>query len=142
MAGLSTIGITIGYKTGVSGSTYTPLPNLQSIPDIGGTPEKIDVTTLADTSKKYIDGVVDYGDLEFVFLFDANQQTSTYEILRGLQTAKTVNSYQLKFPDGTTFDFDAQVSVRTNSAEVNSAITFTASFALQSDVNVTVAGAE
>ena len=136
MAGLSTIGITIGYKSGSSGSSYTNLPNLQSIPEIGGTPEKIDVTTLADTRKKYVDGVLDYGDLEFTFLFDADQTTSSYKILRGLQTAKTVNSYQLNFPDGTTFTFDALVSVRTNSGEVNGAITFTASFAMQSDVDV------
>ena len=135
MAGLSSIGITIGVKE-ASGSSYTNLPNLQNVPELGGTPEKIDVTCLADQNKKYIDGVVDYGDLEFTFLYDTDQTDSSYKKLRGLQEAKSTDEYQITFPDGTTFSFSAQVSVRTGAAEVNGALTFTASFALQSEVEV------
>ena len=134
MAGLASIGIKIGYKASTSGSTYTNLPNVQAIPEMGGTPEKIDVTTLSDQSKKYVNGVTDNGDLDFTFLYDADGTTSSYKILKGLQDAKTTNSYQVEFPDGTTFTFDAEVSVKTNSAEVNGALTFTASFALQSEI--------
>ena len=133
---LSSIGITFGYNSDSAGSTYSNLPNLQSIPEMGGTPEKIDVTTLADEAKQYINGVVDNGDLEFVFLYDAHKTTSSYKILKGLQDKKTVASYRVTFPDGTTFTFTAEVSVRTGAVEVNGALTFTASFALQSEIDV------
>ena len=140
MAGLSSIGVKIGYK-GDSGSTYTDLPNLQAVPEMGGTPEKIDVTTLADKAKKYVNGVVDNGDLEFTFLYDADETNSSYKILRQKQETGGAGSYQVEFPDGTTFTFDAEVSVRTGSAEVNGALTFIASFALQSEIDVSFEGA-
>ena len=38
-------GITLGYKSGLEGE-YTVLKNLQEIPDLGGTTEAIDITTL------------------------------------------------------------------------------------------------
>ena len=54
MAGLLTKGITLGYKSGDSGSSYTTIPNLQASPMLGGTPERVDVTTLEDSNRKYI----------------------------------------------------------------------------------------
>ena len=36
--GLATIGVKIGYKTSTSGITNTDLPNLQTTPELGGTP--------------------------------------------------------------------------------------------------------
>ena len=53
MAGLLTKGITLGYKNG-TGSSYTTIPNLQASPMLGGTPERVDVTTLEDSNRKYI----------------------------------------------------------------------------------------
>lgn len=135
---ISSQGITIGYKNSTSGSTYTNLPNLQEVPEMGGTPEKIDVTCLADTCKKYINGIKDYGDLAFNFLYDADSTTSSYKILKGLETAGTTNDYQVKFPDGTTFTFSAEVSVKTGSGSVNNALTFTATFALSTDITVEI----
>ena len=44
--------------------TYKTLYGLQSTPDMGGDPEKVDVTNLADGAKRYIPGVKDYGDLD------------------------------------------------------------------------------
>jgi len=135
MAGLATIGVKM-YKGGVTGGTL--LPNLQSTPDIGGTPEKIDVTTLADNVRMYIDGVKDYGDLEFVFLYDGDQEdSSAWSTLKASEN--TTATYTVQLPDGTTFAFDAIVSCRLNAAEVNAALTFTASFSLQSDVTYTAA---
>lgn len=137
MAGLASIGITLGVKKTTSGSTYTNLPNLQAVPEMGGDPEKIDVTVLSDQSKKYINGVKDNGDLQFTFLYDADQTDSSFKTLKTLQDAGKSNDYQVKFPDGTTFEFSAMVSVKTGSAEVNGALTFTASFALQSEIDTT-----
>lgn len=128
--GLATIGVKMSYKA--SGSTYTDLPNLQTTPELGGTPEKIDVTTLADSFKRYINGVKDYGDLDFAFLYDADQEQSSYKMLKAIENQDT--AFKITLPDNSTFSFTASVIVKMGSAEVNGALTFTGSFALSSDV--------
>lgn len=127
-AGLASIGVKLKKGT-------KALPNLQSAPEIGGTPEKIDVTTLDDTAKRYINGVKDYGDLEFTFLYDADQEDSSFKQLKEAEGTET--EYTLVLPDGTSFAFTADVAVKLNSVEVNGSLTFTASFALSSDVTYT-----
>ncbi len=135
--GLATIGVKIGYKTSTSGNTYTDLPNLQTTPELGGTPEKIDVTTLADSFRRYVNGVKDYGDLDFVFLYDGDQATSSYKMLKTIENKDT--AFRVTLPDSSTFDFTAAVIVKMGAAEVDGALTFTGSFALSSDVTWTEA---
>ena len=72
--GLLSKGIKFEYSS--NGTSYTEVKNLQEIPSLGGTPEKIDVTCLADGNKKYINGLVDYGDLAFKFLYDNSDAQS------------------------------------------------------------------
>lgn len=76
--------------------TYKTLYGLQTTPDMGGDPEKVDVTNLADGAKRYIPGVKDYGDLDFTFFYndeDENPAVSeadvaaAYSTLRALQTS-------------------------------------------------------
>mgnify|MGYP000983005968 CR=1 FL=1 len=67
----------LSYKT--TGSTFTDLLLLQEVPEVGGDPEKVEVTTLADGVKKYIPGVRDLGDLTFTFLYD-NSTNGSYRI--------------------------------------------------------------
>lgn len=128
--GLSTIGVKMLYKP--SGETYTELPNMQSTPSLKGEEEKIDVTVLTDTFRRYVEGVKDYGDLDFVFLYDANQENSSFNMMKAVEGESI--PYKLQLPDGSGFEFTASVKVGINEMEVNSAITFTASFALSSDV--------
>ena len=52
MAGILTKGITLSYKK--DGSNYSVIANLQECPELGGTAENVEVTTLADGNKKYI----------------------------------------------------------------------------------------
>lgn len=48
-------------------SKFKRLYGLSSVPDIGGDAEKVDVTNLSDENRRYIPGIIDYGDLEFGF---------------------------------------------------------------------------
>lgn len=136
-AGLASIGVKI-YKG--SSTSKKKLPNLLSTPEIGGTPEKIDVTTLEDSVKQYINGVKDYGDLEFNFLYDGDKSDSSFKTLKGSEG--TPDTYTLELPDGSSFSWTADVSVRMSGIEVNGTLTFIASFAMQSDVNYTEATVE
>lgn len=134
MAGILTKGITLSYKT--SGSTYTEIAGLQECPELGGSADNVDVTTLADGNYKYIQGIKDFGDLAFTFLYDNSGADSNYRVLRGFEDAGTIVEWQVKFPDKTTFSFSGQVATATGSAAVNAAITFTATITLNSDIVV------
>lgn len=135
MAGLLTKGIKLSYKK--QGSTYEEILNLQECPDLGGTAEKVDVTVLADGNKKYINGVKDFGDLAFKFLYDNSGATSNYRIVRGLEEAGSVVDWKVTFPDNTEFAFSGEVTTSIDGASVNNAITFTANITLNSDIAVT-----
>lgn len=115
-------------------SSYTDLDYLMEIPEIGGDPEKIDVTVLTDKVKKYTRGIGDPGDLPFVFLYDASTATSNYRVLKAIELSGEVASFKLTYPDGTGHEFDAEVSVKIGGGGVNAAKTFTASMFLQSDI--------
>jgi hypothetical protein len=134
MAGILSKDITLSYK---NGGEYTVIPNLQEVPELGGTAEKVDVTTLADGNYKYINGIKDFGDLAFKFLYDNSGETSNYRIVRGLEESGEVIDWKVEFPDGTGFEFSGEVSTATDSQSVNSAITFTANITLNSDIVVT-----
>ena len=137
MAGLLTKGITLGYKTSSGGASYTVIPNLQATPALGGTPERVDVTTLEDASRKYIQGVKEYEELAFTFLYDNSGATSNYRVVRGLEETGGNVDWEVSFPDGTKFHFSGEVATSINENEVNGAITFVANITLNSDITVT-----
>lgn len=113
-------GITLSYKAaGESGGTYTPLTNLQEIPELGGDSEAIEITTLADAAHMYTDGIKNYGDsLSFTFLYE-NTQFETLNALTGS------TSWQVKLPDDTTCSFTGTSSVKLAGVGVNAALTYT-----------------
>lgn len=130
--GLLSKGIKFEYSA--NGTAYTEINNLQEIPSLGGTPDKVDVTCLADGNKKYINGLVDYGDLAFKFLYDNSSETSNYRVLKSLEG---INHFKITFPDNTTFSFTGECSCSLDAAAVNAALTFTANIALNSEIEVT-----
>lgn len=133
MAGILTKGITLSYKLSDS---FVEVQNLQECPELGGTAERVDVTTLADANYKYINGIKDFGELAFKFLYDNSGAQSNYRILRGLEDAGSMVDWKVAFPDGTSFLFSGQVSTAIDSAAVNAALTFTANITLNSDIAV------
>lgn len=135
MAGILTKGITLSYKK--DGSTYAVIANLQECPELGGTAENVEVTTLADGNKKYIKGIKDFGELAFKFLYDNSGAESNYRIVRGLEEAGNVVEWKVTFPDNTAFAFSGEVTTAIDSAAVNAALTFTATITLNSDITVT-----
>lgn len=135
MAGLLSKGITLSYKK--QDEIFTLIPNLQEVPDLGGAAEKVDVTTLADANYKYINGIKDFGDLAFKFLYDNSGETSNYRVCRGLEEAGDVVEWKVTFPDSTEFVFSGEASTAIDSAAVNAALTFTLNITLNSDIAVT-----
>lgn len=130
-------GIKLGYKKkGSEPATYTDLPGLKEVPEMGDEPEKVDNTCLSDKVKQYEYGIGDPGDLEFKFKYENSSATSPYRVLRAAAESKEVLSFEETFPDGTKFNWDAQVSVKLGGGGVNGVIDFTLKMALQSDIRV------
>lgn len=128
-------GITLSYKS--TGSTFVKLVGLKEVPEMGNDPEKVDNTTLEDSTKQYEYGIGDYGDLAYKFKYKNDSANSPYRMLRKLADDKTVVDFEQAYPDGTKFIFKAQCSVKLGGGGVNSAMDFTLSLALQSDIAVT-----
>ena len=134
--GLLTKDISLSYKKD-SSSSYEVLDGLQEVPSLGGTPDKVEVTTLADASRRYIKGIKDYGDLTFKFLYQNDTETSNFRILRGLEESGKVIDWKVEFPDGTGFAFSGECTVAPSDGAVNAAITFNLTISLNSDITVT-----
>ena len=48
------------------------LDNVSDIPDLGGTPEQLDVTPIGADRRKFINGIIEQDELEFTCFFEAN----------------------------------------------------------------------
>lgn len=113
--------------------TVKAVTGLTDIPDMGATPEKIDVTTLADDCRQYINGIKDFGDLEFSFIYESGAD-GNYAKLAALEGDQDCC---VTFPDGSKFAFSGEISLKIVGVGVNAAITFTMSVALSSDIEYT-----
>lgn len=131
--GLLSKGATLSYK---KATVLTLLPDLLEIPDLGGKVDKVEVTTLADGNKRYINGLKDFGDLPFKFLY-GNTLTDSFRVLSGLEATGTVQDWEIALPDGTKFAFSGFPSVKLNSAGVGAALTFNLDIALNSVMVIT-----
>ena len=132
--GLLTKDIKLSYK---KDSSYEVLDGLMEVPSLGGTPDKVEVTTLADASRRYIKGLKDYGDLAFKFLYQNDTATSNFRILRGLEESGKIVEWKVEFPDGTAFAFSGECSVAPSDGSVGGYIAFTLNISLNSDITVT-----
>ena len=119
-------GIKLSYSS-TGTESYTDLTDLLEIPSLGGSVDKVDVTTLADASKKYINGIKDYGDLPFKFNY-AKEQFNTLNGLTG-----SVN-FKVTLPDTTTATFSGEPSVSLEGVGVGAAMTYTLNISLDSDI--------
>ena len=78
-APISTYKTYLMYRTTTNG-TYDKLCDIKSFPDLGGEPERIDVTTLSDKVRKYTAGVQDLSS----FTFNANYIASDFATINEL----------------------------------------------------------
>lgn len=139
--GLLSSGAKLAYATVPTGSetpSYTVLDNLQEVPDLGSVPNTVDVTCLADTNKRNIPGLVDYGSLEFGFLFDP----SLFATLKGLEGTEYMWKFELPKANstataGTSFAFKAKPVVIMTGAAIDGALKFKLALTVSSNITFT-----
>lgn len=145
MAELLSKGIRLEITEDATGASpkWRRLYGLTEVPDMGGDVERIEVTNLEDTNKRYIDGIADYGDLEFKFFYnrestpdvaDSAQVKESYSILRNYQSARKSIWYRLMYPDGTGHQWRGGVNVKRSGASVGAALEFSLTTALETEM--------
>lgn len=126
---------TIGTKLLISqdGSVWNHEVKIDSFPDIGGSPEQIDVTTLVDRVKKYINGVQEQETMEFsTFLKD---DMSDYDELKALEDREL--HYQVVIgATGKSAFFDGKHTLKLNGGGVNEALKMTITIAPSTDPEI------
>ena len=55
--------------------TYTKLVDIKDFPDLGSAPDTIEVTTLSDKMKRYVQGLQDTGSFEFTYNYTKDDFT-------------------------------------------------------------------
>lgn len=129
-------GATLGYKKKGTSGDFTDLPGLKEIPDCGVEAEKVENTGLGDKNKQYENGIGDLGDMKYKWKYK-NTAASPYRILRKAQEDGEVLTFQEKLSDGTTTEFDAQVSVKRTGGGVNGVVDVEATMSVQGDLTIT-----
>lgn len=129
-------GAKLEYKGG-SVQSFTKLEGLKEIPEMGSDPEKVENTTLDDTTKQYEMGIGDPGDIVYKFKYDNTSENSPYRLMRAAQEAGTVLDFQETLKDGTVTAFSGQVNVKRTGGGVNGVIEFDLSIALSSGLEIT-----
>lgn len=123
-------------KSDASG-VYKELPGLKEIPDCGIEPEKVENTGLNDKNKQYESGIGDLGDMTYKFKYENGAATSAYRVLRKAQEDGDVLSFKETLKDGTTTEYDAEVSVKRTGGGVNGVVEVEAKMTICSDLKVT-----
>ena len=134
---------TAGDPTSGEPTSYAEVFNIQRMPSLGGEVEQVETTTLADAQHTYINGLIEYGQLEFTLLYDNDDATSNYRVLRALQDSGEIVRCRVELGDkkpagthGTQFKFDAMLNASIDEQEPNAAITFTCRAMLQSEIEL------
>jgi hypothetical protein len=125
----STYGVYLMHKE--TGDTYTKLVDIKDFPDLGGSPEMLETTTLSDSMQTYIEGIQSSDALEFT----ANYTKEDYTKCNALKGKK--ESYAVYFGeegvDGK-FEFDGYLSARVNGGGVNEVVGMTISIAPATEI--------
>lgn len=123
-------------------SKYEKLINIKDFPDLGGSPEMLETTTLSDGSQTYIPGIESLDGLEFT----ANYTKDDYDKLVALKGADhnfsvwlggtVANGVATPTGDNGKFNFSGQLSVVVNGGGVNEVVGMTISIAPSSAITV------
>jgi len=110
------------HGTGTGTVTYSKLLDIKEFPDLGATPEAVEVTTLSDSMRRYVPGIQDTEALEFL----ANYVLADYQACKALENLQ--EKYAVWFDDGTAtnptgalgkWEFTGALSVYVNGGGVN-----------------------
>jgi len=115
-----------------STTTYAKLVDITDFPNLGGAPEQIDITTLSDMERHYINGIQEQETMSFTALYNTTDY-ATLVALKGTNTQYAVwfGGTDASTPTGSNgkFSFEGELDVFVNGASNNEATTMTITIA-------------
>jgi hypothetical protein len=128
---ISTYGIQLMYKA--DGGEFAKLVDIKDFPDLGGSPEMLETTTLSDSMQTYIPGIQSLDALEFT----ANYTKTEFDKIKALEgdTIEFAVYFGAEGADGK-FQFSGQVSVFPVGGGVNEVVDMTITIAPSTPITV------
>ena len=117
MLGLLSKGTTLTYQ---ANGEWQEIGAIRSTPQLGGSPETVDVTHLQSERMQNITGLQSTDNLEFTVVYQQNN----FQTVALLERSGEIYNWRVNFPDGLYGEFSGQVSLNMAGAEVNSALEF------------------
>ena len=127
-----------------NGATYKELYGLNGFPDMGGEPEKVDITNMRDGNKRYTSGLTDTGNLSFDFYYnrakDAETTTGGITMVNNAFAAMKAQegnllNWKLTYPDGSSYSWTGKPTVYISSGSVGAPISFKLSVSVESKLD-------
>lgn len=126
------------------GTTYKELYGMNKTPDMGGEPEKKEVSNMRDKNKRHILGLQDTGTLGFEFYYNRNATAeengvlqNSFSELKKLEKAGTPVDWKLTYPDDSYYSWKGTPSVYIMGASVGDPIGFRLSVSVESEIEFT-----
>ena len=119
------------YRTPNGTATFTKVCDITSVPDLGGAPEQIDITTLSDRKQKNMNGIQTVSSHEFSAWYDSEIYDTLQAIMEAdydKTSASELDTYQVWIGDdgvGGKFEWQGKLSVYVGGYESNAAIPMT-----------------
>ena len=135
---IRTQGTLIQSSDAASPEVFATIPKVTSISGPDGSAAEIDVTGLEDSSKKYITGLADNGNISLQLFYDHNRVK--HALLKSDFDAGTERNYQIVFDDDaspqTTLSFAATVNALSFDFQTDSAVQANVTLRINGDVTV------
>ncbi|MDT3387751.1 MAG: phage tail protein [Bacteroidota bacterium] len=119
------------YRKPNGTATFSKLCDITSVPDLGGAPEQIDITTLSDRKQKNMNGIQTVSSHEFSAWYDSEIYDTLQSIMEAdydKTSASELDTYQVWIGDdgvGGKFEWQGKLSVYVGGYESNAAIPMT-----------------
>lgn len=129
---ISTYGVQLMYKK-ASGSTYEKLVDIKNFPDLGGSPETIDVTSLSDSMRLSIPGIIELD----ILAFECNYVKEDFDRCKALDNIETEYAIYLgndKAGSDGKFYFKGKSVTFVTGGGVNEAVGMTVSIACTTEI--------
>lgn len=133
----STIGTRLFIAPPSSGDlSFAEVTSITSIGELGGDANDIDVTTLRQKERSYAPGVKNFPSVDITLLMEdkaATGNSDNYSALRVAELSEAYYTIDVLFPNKRGVRFVARIKTKLNGADVDSALTFVASFYKKGD---------
>ena len=108
VTGLASQGTKLEYSE--DGTQWNPVGGVKTIPEMGGSPQTIDVTTLSSKRQESIEGLQQNQSLAFQCVY----QGDNFKTLAALSGNHKQYKWKVTFPDGTTSTFTGSFVIKSN----------------------------